>query len=118
MFTTDDTVISDCLWTFSYLAEADEEKAIDYIAQSDVVHQICAALESSEPSHFVPAMKAIGSILTSNEVAVIDRCLWCGCIEKLANLIKLLKNTEIVREGCWALSNITASGNQHVAQFV
>lgn len=40
--------------------------------------------------HYSPAIKTLGSILTTNDQAVIDRCLWSEFLEKLSVLIRHL----------------------------
>jgi len=80
LFITDETVVSDCLWTISYMADTDDDHIIGIVASADVVHVITEALVSPDPTLFTPALKALGSILTSDDHEVLDRCLWSGCL--------------------------------------
>ena len=80
LFINDDTVVSDCLWTICYMVETDDDNIIGIVASADVIHVITEALVSPDPILFTPALKAIGSILTTNDHEVIDRCLWSGCL--------------------------------------
>lgn len=66
---------------------------------------------------FVPALRCLGNILTSNDSRVVERCLWEGCLDKLTNML-YQSNSNIIKESCWALSNITAGPGAHVAKFI
>lgn len=118
IFTTDNTVISDCLWTISYLVEEENEEVINEVAQADVIHQICEALTADDMNFTVPALKAIGSIMTSNNQDVINRCLYCNAIDRIGELIKANPEGNFSKEGCWALSNVTASTSDHIQRFI
>lgn len=123
LFTTDDLVISDCLWAITYMVETEDDAIIGAIATADVLHIITDCLQSNDPTHFIPALKALGSILTSNDHEVIDRCLWAGCLTKMNSLMEQMNDTNyggvsVTREMCWALSNITAGNKQQVDKVI
>jgi hypothetical protein len=68
-------------------------------------------------------LKSLGSILTSNDHEVIDRCLWAECLSKLNGLMEQIDDNNyggisVSREVCWALSNITAGNQQQVAKVI
>jgi hypothetical protein len=66
-----------------------------------------------------PALRAIGNILTTNDETVVDRCLWCNVLENLSFILKNQQNKfSVIKEACWAISNITACSNKHVVKFV
>lgn len=56
---------------------------------------------------FIPALRAVGNILTTNDNSVIERCLYLGVLDKLTALLYSTSGN-IIKECCWALSNICA----------
>ena len=93
------------------MADTDDDHIIGIVASADVVHVITEALVSPDPTLFTPALKALGSILTSDDHEVLDRCLWSGCLLKLNTLVEQMgemARSSLIREVCWAVSNITA----------
>jgi len=87
LFVTNEEVVSDSLWVLSYISDTDNDDWLERVAQGDVLHVLCQALLSDNMSLYVPAVKALGSILTSNDPMVIDRCLWSSFLENLAILL-------------------------------
>ncbi len=80
-------------------------------------------MQSSDPTLFIPALKALGSILTSNDHEVIDRCLWAECLSKMNSLLEQMNDANyggvsVTREMCWALSNITAGSKHQVDKVI
>ena len=127
LFTLDDNVISDCLWTIEKITSDNfnqmEEKTIEKVAQCDVLHQICEHLLSDDTALFVPALKALGNITAANDKSVVDRCLFSGALTKLGMVLKKMKGNEgpisgLMKEVCWCLSNITAGSVNQVDSFV
>ena len=67
-------------------------------------------------------MKCLGVILSTNDHSVIDRALWAGLLTKTGELLESIlrgfsRGKKILKEICWALSNLTASGSHHVEKF-
>jgi hypothetical protein len=123
MFVTNEDVVSDCLWTLCYFSDTDDDAQLGSIAQPDVLHVFCQSLENEKLGIYLPALKSIGSILSSNDQMVIDRCLWAGCLDQIATFIdhSLVQGSHhnfYLREACWALSNLTASNEGCVEKFV
>ena len=118
LFTSDELVVSDSLWAINYMVETENDAIIQFIATADVLHIIIQCLLSPDPTHFIPALKALGSILTTNDHEVIDRCLWGNCLTGLDQLLQNINgdsnygSISVTREICWALSNITAGNLQ------
>lgn len=83
MFLEDDTIKSDCLWTLSYLAGAETDDLINLVSQNDILHLITECLNSDYPMLYIPALKIIGAITTSDNKEIIDRLLWCGLFDKI-----------------------------------
>ena len=100
-----------------------EEQIIDKVAQCDVLHQICEHLLSDDSNLFLPALRALGNITAANDKSVVDRCLFSGALTKLAMVLKKMKETEgpysnLMKEVCWCLSNITAGSVNQVESFL
>jgi hypothetical protein len=87
IFTEDTDIISDALWTISYLADTPDDKLIDYFSSEDVIVKIVENLDQKDLSLFVPALRCIGNILTANEPTIIERCILVGVLDKLTNLL-------------------------------
>ena len=71
LFTENSDIVSDCLWTLSYMADTNDDVVIDSIAQSDLLAKLCEWLGDREFTIFVPALRAIGNILTTNDHRII-----------------------------------------------
>ena len=55
------------------------------------------------------ALKYIGGILGTENLHIVDKCMFNGLIDRLTNLCYSPRHN-IVKECCWAFSNLTASG--------
>lgn len=64
---TDENTISDSLWAFAYIVESCDDDVIERVAQADVLHVMCQSLNTNISSLYTPSVKALGSILTSND---------------------------------------------------
>jgi hypothetical protein len=69
--------------------------------------RITEELGGPDNTHYVPALRCIGNIVTSALPEVIERCLFANIIDKLTNLL-YQTNVPIVKEALWSFSNITA----------
>lgn len=72
---------------------------------------------SSEITIYVPALRAVGNILSTNDSRIIERCLWHGLIDKLTSML-YQSNSNIIKECLWAFSNITAGPGTHIEKFI
>lgn len=112
LFTEDSDIVSDCLWTLSYIADTQDDELLDMVGQPDILTQLVTSLGDKELSIFVPALRAVGNILTTNDPAVVQRALWIGVVDKLTHIL-YQSNSNIVKECLWAFSNISAgTGDQ------
>ena len=122
LFVLDDKVKSDCLWILSQVLISEDESIIQLVSSPDILYQLCEAIASEDHTLFVPAVKAMGVILSTNDHNIIDRCLWANVLSKFSDLIESIaqgrvKGRKFVKEICWALSNLTASAKHHVEKF-
>lgn len=94
-----------------------EDNVISFIAQTDVIARIIQFLENTDVTVYVPALRAIGNILTANDPAVIDRALFNNVLDALTPML-FQSNSNIIKETLWAFSNVTASAENHCEAFV
>lgn len=59
----------------------------------------------------------MGNILTTNDTEIIERCLFHGVLTPLNNIMNS-NSSNMIKECCWALSNITAGPASHIEAFV
>ena len=67
VFTEEPQIISDCLWTLSYITITNNDGLLDHIAQNDLIIKIAECLISTDLSVYVPALRVIGNILSTND---------------------------------------------------
>lgn len=65
----------------------------------------------------MPALRCLGNMLTINDTDVIDKALFHGCLDKLTSVL-FTTNSNLIKECCWALSNITAGPPAHIEKFI
>lgn len=111
---SDDEVIADAAWSFSYLSDADES-AIDAIISSGVCQTLVYLLSHPSSSVQTPALRTVGNICTGNDRQT-QILLDLNVLPSLGQLLNSQRKT-IRKETCWTLSNITAGTKiqtQHV----
>ncbi len=84
------------------------------MATPDILHVLCEELGSGNDLLYVPSIKCLGVILSTNDQTVIDRALWAGLLTKTGELLESIlrgfsRGKKLLKEICWALSNLTAS---------
>ena len=87
LFTLDDVVKSDSLWILERLLESEDEDAIAMISSPEVLHHLSEALGSGTHILYVPAVKCLGVILSTNDHTIIDKALWANTLTKFSELI-------------------------------
>lgn len=117
LFTEDADIISDCLWAINYMADTDNDILIGQIAGGEVLPKIIQSCGDKDFSIFVPALRALGNILTTNDHTIVERALFEGALEKLTSVL-YGSNSNVIKEVCWALSNIVAGPPEHIMQLV
>jgi len=97
----------DALWGISWTSESYIQEVIDLGCVPYLVHH----LKNNQLSVLIPALRALGNIVTGNDLqtnAVLS------CQDFLPRVFELISNPKktVRKEACWLISNI-AAGNQH-----
>lgn len=100
----EEEIVADACWAISYM-DGDAELIMD-IANSGVVRRLVTLLGSPSPTLRGAALRALGLIVSSEEVPT-QIAVNCNIIPFLMALLSDEKQT-LVQESCWVLSNITA----------
>lgn len=92
------------------------------VSSADILHELSEAVGSENQVLYVPAVKSLGVILSTNDHTIIDRALWANLLTKFGELIESImrgfcKGKKLLRDICWALSNLTAGNSHHVDAF-
>lgn len=72
---------------------------------------------NADLSHFMPALRCVGNILTTSDPAIIERCLLLGVVDKLTSIL-YQSNSQLIKEALWGFSNITAGPGSHIEAFI
>ncbi|KAK4743557.1 hypothetical protein SAY87_001558 [Trapa incisa] len=112
---SDDEVLTDACWAFSYLSDGTNDK-IQAVIESGVCPRLIELLCYPSPSVLIPALRTVGNIVTGDDVqtqCIINH----GALSGLLNLLTGNYKKSIKKEACWTISNITA-GNKEQIQAV
>ncbi|KAJ9559267.1 hypothetical protein OSB04_013881 [Centaurea solstitialis] len=111
----DEEVLTDACWALSYLSHGTNEK-IQAVIDAGVCKRLVELLNHPSPSVLIRALRAIGNIVTGDDVQkqhVIEH----GSLPCLLSLLTNNHKKSIKKEACWTISNITA-GNKEQIQAV
>lgn len=99
------------------MSDSEDDALIEQIASVDTLAKIIQELGSQDVSLYVPALRCIGNILTTNDSRIVERCLFNGVLDKLTNLL-YQNNSNIIKECLWGFSNISAGSSAHIESLV
>ncbi len=112
----DQEVLTDICWAISYASDEEKnEGRIQAVIAAGAVPKLVELLESKHPSIQTPALRAIGNVVTGDDLET-QVALSNQVVPRLVKLLQHEK-TNIKREACWTLSNIMA-GNCDQIQHV
>lgn len=77
------------------------------IANGEILAKVISHVGDKDYSLFVPALRILGNILTTDDTDIIDKALYHGALKQLG-MILYSPNSNLIKECCWALSNICA----------
>eukprot|EP00118_Oscarella_pearsei_P019710 m.210865 g.210865 ORF g.210865 m.210865 type:complete len:513 (+) comp39748_c3_seq5:65-1603(+) len=110
----DVAVKSDICWAVTYLTDSGNDQ-IQLVVHSGLVQHIIPLLETDQHKVLMPAIRAIGNIVTGTDEQT-QVCIDCGCLPQFGRLLMYPRDS-VVRETAWVVSNITA-GNESQIQAV
>jgi hypothetical protein len=113
LFTEEGEIVSDCLWALNYIADTDDDNLLGQIASGEILAKIIQFIGDKDYSIFVPALRTLGNILSSNDPEVVDKALFLGALKQLTTIM-YAPNSNLIKECCWALSNICAGPPVHI----
>lgn len=108
VYNEDSEVVTDACWALSYISDDNlpGNIKIQAVIRSGVVPRLVQLLMSPSNQVKTPALRAIGNIVTGNDLQT-QMVINSGGLEGLSALLSNEKKG-IRKEACWTLSNITA----------
>ena len=111
----DEEVVSDICWSISYIADGGYDN-IRTVIESGLCMKLVELLSHSAYSIQVPALRAVGNILTGSDEqtqVMVD----CGTINQLLRLMTSHKRS-IKKEATWSISNILAGSQSQIQSAI
>ena len=114
-----ETIDHDIGWGFFYLMMRQscdiENKLVTFMNDNGITQRLINKLKNNDYGHISPILKAIGNMLTGNDLYT-QKCIDFGLLpiyyKLLASLLPKLRKTssdwQHIKEICWSLSNICA----------
>jgi importin subunit alpha-6/7 len=111
---TDGQVLTDACWALSYLSDGPNER-VQALIDTQVTRRLVDLLGGERALALVPALRTIGNIVTGDDTQT-QVAINCGALQQLRKLLShsQLHRPAIVKEACWALSNVTAGTKEQV----
>jgi hypothetical protein len=115
IYATDVEVLTDACWALSYLSDGQAD-AISAVIQAGVCRRLVELLQHASPLVQTPALRAVGNIVTGDDVQT-QVVLQSGVLPTLLPLLSHAKKA-IRKEACWTISNITAGNREQIQQVI
>lgn len=111
-YTDEDKIIrKSCYWILIFLSELEDQKILDEILTSKILYDIVNCKKIDQIS-IVPSLRIVGNLLSNND-NIVEYLINYNILEFLKNILKY-EDYQMIREGLWALSNITAGSKKHI----
>jgi importin subunit alpha-6/7 len=115
---TDSELLTDACWALSFLTDGPHER-IQALIDTNVTRRLVDLLSGERAVALSPALRTIANLVTGDDVqtqAVIN----CGALLQLQKILanSHLHPANVVREACWALSNIAAGTKGQVDALI
>lgn len=107
--------VADSCWALSYLSDGSNDK-IQAVLESGIIPQLVTLLASPEVNVLTPALRAVGNIVTGDDVQT-DAIILAGALPHLCKLLHHHR-INIVKEAAWAISNITAGNREQIEHVI
>eukprot|EP01091_Cochliopodium_minus_P018303 TRINITY_DN7384_c0_g1_i1.p1 TRINITY_DN7384_c0_g1~~TRINITY_DN7384_c0_g1_i1.p1 ORF type:complete len:425 (+),score=125.98 TRINITY_DN7384_c0_g1_i1:38-1312(+) len=111
----DDEVVSNILWTLSYMTDGSSEQ-IQAVINCGIVDKAMKYLGITNSTIATPALRIIGNIVTGDDLQT-QFVLDLGVVDKIMPIFSSPK-TGVLKELCWMLSNITAGTHKQIQLLV
>lgn len=95
-------------WCITNIATGTREQ-VQCLVSKGVVPRLIALMSSGSDNLIDQAIWALGNIAGDNSECC-NLVLECGMVPALVKLLKKTKNFEILKNSCWAISNLTRGG--------
>ena len=107
----------DASWALSYVTDSSDKHAEAVCNTNGMIDTLMRHLGGANDDKLItPALRAVGNIITGTDKHT-QFCLDKGFLACVASLLNHRKNS-IVKETCWALSNVTAGTRMQVNNVV
>jgi hypothetical protein len=103
-YSTDEQILQDACWAVSFVTDGSNDR-IGAAVNSGIVPKLVEHLDHSVPSVQIASLRALGNIVTGDDLQT-QAVLNCNILQKIPQLLEN-KKMGVVKEACWALSNIT-----------
>lgn len=114
----DEEAATDALWALSYLTDGDNFRISAVLEALSVPGIVQHVTSNRNPSMVTPALRILGNIVSGDDIQT-QVCLRAGLLPALKMLLtgQDTKRT-LLKEACWALSNITAGTRDQIQEVI
>ncbi|KAL9644072.1 hypothetical protein ABK040_005539 [Willaertia magna] len=115
LFHTDEEVICDAAWAFSYFSDGPNDR-IQVVIETNIVRRLIELLMHHNASIVSPTLRTCGNIATGNDcqTQILLNANFLLCLNSLLSHSK----ASIRKEACWTISNIAAGSNTQIQSII
>ncbi len=112
----DEEILGDACWAISYISDG-EDYRIQAVVEAGFVPRLVKLIKSNNQTIVTPALRAIGNIVTGN-FEQTQAALNMGCLTAVCDIMKNSSDSNVLKECCWTISNITAGTAPQIQQVL